>query len=101
MFGVMAIPGTPIDRAPDSGPAVQVSERDARGSVSNRAIIAAAVLGALSLFVGVLGPVAIVAGLRARRARGSWLALLAVITGSVSTGFLLLGIVHYLFTLLA
>lgn len=92
----MAVGGTPIDRAPDSGPALQITERDAPSSVSSRAVIVAAVLAALSLFVGVLGPLAIVAGLRARRARGGWLALAAIITGSVSTGFLLLGIVHYL-----
>lgn len=97
----MAIPGTPLDRAPDSSPALLINERDARSSVSSRAVIVAAVLAVLSLFVGVLGPPAIVAGLRARRARGGWLALGAIITGSVSTGFLLLGIVHYLLAALA
>lgn len=61
----------------------------------------AIVVGAVSLFIGVLGPVAIVLGLRARRTGGNWLALLAIIAGAVSTVFLLLGIVHYLVAVLA
>lgn len=90
----------PVDRAPDSGVVPEVDERHARGRVATRSAVVAVVIGAVSLFVGVLGPVAIVVGLRARHRGGGWLALLAVITGSVSTGFLLLGIVHYLLAVL-
>jgi hypothetical protein len=97
----MAVPGTPVDRAPDSGVVLPVREREVTGRAATRASVVAVVIGAVSLFIGVLGPVAIVAGLRARRRGESWLALLAIIAGSVSTAFLLLGIVHYLLAALA
>lgn len=97
----MAAPGTPVDRVPDAGMVPEVRERHASTRVATGAAVVAVVIGAVSLFIGVLGPVAILLGLRARRRGGGWLALLAIIAGSVSTGFLLLGIVHYLLAVLA
>lgn len=97
----MAIPGTPAGLAPAAHPARESGRPGAGSRTANPAAIRAVVIGALSLFIGVLGPVAIVTGLRARRAGAGWLALIAIITGAVSTGFLLLGIAHYLLAALA
>lgn len=97
----MAVPRTPFERAPDSVPVPEVGERGESRRVATRGAVVAIVVGAVSLFIGVLGPVAIVLGLRARRTGGNWLALLAIIAGAVSTVFLLLGIVHYLVAVLA
>jgi hypothetical protein len=97
----MSAPGTPVDRAPDAVQVPEVGERGATRRVATRGAVVAVVVGAVSLFIGILGPVAIVLGLRARRRGAGWLAVLAIIAGSVSTGFLLLGIVHYLVAVLA
>ncbi len=96
----MAVSGTPVDRTPDAGAVLEAGERHAGSRAANRAAVVAVVVGAVSLFIGVLGPVAIVTGVRARRRGGGWLAVLAIGAGSVSTGFLLLGIVHYLLAVL-
>lgn len=96
----MAVQDAPAGRAPDTTPGPEVRERPATRGVATRAAVVAIVIGAVSLFIGLLGPVAIVAGLRARRAGGGWLALLAIVAGSVSTGFLVLGIFHYLLAVL-
>ncbi|MBO0743744.1 MAG: hypothetical protein J2P43_01900 [Candidatus Dormibacteraeota bacterium] len=97
----MAVQGAPAELAPGAHVAREIGKPGAGSRVANRAAVVALLIGGLSLFIGVLGPLAIVAGFRARRSGGGWLALLAIITGSVATGFLLLGIIHYLLAVLA
>lgn len=94
----MAVPGVPAELARDAHLAHESGKPTAGSRRVHRAAVVALLVGALSL---VLGPLAIVAGLRAGRAGGGRLARLATITGCVSTGFLLLGIVHYLLAVLA
>lgn len=96
----MAVPEASVERVPDASPFLAAGERRAGRRVASRAAVVALVVGAVSLFIGVLGPVAIVIGLRAWRRGGGWLALFALIVGSVSTALLMLGIVHYLVAVL-
>lgn len=96
----MAVPEAPAGRVPDAGPALDAGERHASRPLASRAAVVALVVGAVSMFVGVLGPVAIVVGLRAWRRGGGWLALFGLVVGSLSTGFSLLGIIHYLLLVL-
>jgi hypothetical protein len=64
----------------------------------------AAVLGVLAMFLGILGPFAIRAGVRSLAninhsngaLRGSGSALFGIVAGAVATAFLLLGIAWFL-----
>ena len=79
---------------------------EARGAVQVRAN-RAFVLGLLSLFVGVLGPPAVVLGWRSLRSiaashgalGGEGRAAFGLVAGSISTTFLAVGVLHFLVAL--